>query len=205
MNAGSTQPFGRRGLAANPAARPKPAIGTPAQPLPRAPSVSPELVATLMRRDLETSASGRASGLRGFEKVPRSFRAAILAGCIVAVVNAATNATFAAEANDNLGILSAVAGTNASVIAALLVAALWSGARTSAMILLISHRVLTAMERTSYFSYAAAGAVVALGFELMMQLFGKSPGAGGLGLEVLSGIGAGLFYRLFAGAQRQDA
>jgi len=167
----------------------------------RAPSVSPELVATLMQRDAHTPASRS----RGIEKVPRSFRAAVLAGCIVAIFNAATNATFAAEANDSLGILSSAFAGNASVIAALLIAALWSGARTSAMVLLISHRLLTAMERTSYFSYAAAGGIVALGFALLMQMLGKSPGAGGLGMEVLSGVGAGLFYRLFAGARREEA
>jgi hypothetical protein len=197
MNARSTQPFGRRGLPANFAA-PQPA-GTVPQRERRSSTVPPELVAVLMQRDGQTVADRS----RGAERVPRSFRAAILAGCIVAIFNAATNATFAAEANDSLGVLSSFAG-NSSVIVALLIGALWSGAENSAMTLLVSHRVLAAMERTSYFSYAAAGGIVALGFGLIMQILGKPPGAGGLGMAVLSGVGAGLFYRLFAGAQRRD-
>lgn len=200
MSAGSTQPFGRRGRPSNFAARPAQAMNTAPQIAQRATSVPPELVATLLRRDMETSADRS----RGGEKVPRSFRAAILAGCIVAIFNAATNATFAAEANDSLGVLSFGAG-NAPVVVALLIAALWSGAQTSAMILLVGHRLLAAMQRTSYFSYAIAGGGIAFGLGLVLQMLGKSLGAGGLGMEALSGVGAGLFYRLFAGARREDA
>lgn len=199
MNAKSPQPFGRRGLVSNFGAQPVRASGTAPQLAQRNPSVSPELVAALLRSDADPSASAT----RGFQKVPRSFRAAILAGCIVAVFNAATNATFAAEANDTLGVLS-FGSRNAPVIVALLLAALWSGARTSALILLVTHRLLVAIERTSYLSYAMFGGIVALGFGLFMQALGKPPGAGGIGMEILSGVGAGFFYRLFAGTQRQD-
>ncbi|MGA3303452.1 MAG: hypothetical protein ABSC72_09205 [Methylovirgula sp.] len=160
----------------------------------------PEVVAALVSPNGETSPSRAA---REGEKVPRSFRAAILAGLIVAIVSAATNATFAAEASQDLSFFS-LGSANAPIIVALLLAALWSGARTSALCIFVTHRVLAAMQRTSHLSYGIAGGVVALAFGLLLQALGKSPGPGGISMEVLSGVGAGLFYRLFAGAQRPD-
>lgn len=203
MNTRSVQPFGRRGRTPPPvAARPLDAAAAQPRLAQKNLSVSPELVAALVNPNGETSPRGTA--VRGGEKVPRSFRAAILAGLIVAIVSAATNATFAAEANQELGILSVFGAGNAPVLVALLLAALWSGARTSALILLVAHRLLASMQRTSHLSYGIAGGVVALAFALLMQALGYSPGAGGLSMDVLTGFGAGLFYRLFAGAKRAE-
>jgi hypothetical protein len=90
------------------------------------------------------------------------------------------------------------------VVAALLIAGLWRGARASTLCLVVAHRVLAALNRTSHLSYMLAGGGVALAFALLMQTFGLAPGPATLGMDVFSGTGAGLFYRLFAGTQRHD-
>ncbi len=199
MNARSAQPFGRRGLSSSAGAA-RPVAPVPQRLTQKNLAVPPEVVAAVLNPNRETrSPFATCHG----EKVPRSFRAAILAGLIVAIVTAATNATFAAEASQDLSFFS-FGSANAPIVVALLLAALWSGARTSALILLVTHRMLASMRRTSHLSYGIAGGVVALAFAFLMQALGKSPGPGGLSMEVLSGVGAGLFYRLFAGAKRAD-
>ncbi len=197
MTVRSTQPFGRRGRVPAPAARPARPGAAPRLPLPTA-GVPPEIVAALLHPEGEAASGTRRDG----EIVPRSFRAAILAGFIVAILNAAANATFAAEAQASLSHFS-FGSANVPIVVALLFAALWSGARTSALCLLVAHRLLAAMARVSPISYAIAGGGIALAFALLMQAFGNAPGPGGFGMEVVSGMGAGLFYRLFAGTQTQ--
>ncbi len=136
--------------------------------------------------------------------MPQSYRAAILAALVVAVFNAATNVTFAASATNELSGIS-VGWANMPVAVALILGALWSGGRTSALCLLIAHRMLAALERTSLRAYMIGGGAVALLFALAMQAVGIASGPGGLGVDVISGVGAGLFYRLFAGTQRRAA
>jgi hypothetical protein len=195
----TTQSFGRRGHPPEQLRRaPPPSVTRRASPQP-AHNVPPELVAAITRRDSEKVAPAT----RGDEIVQRSFRAAILAGFVVAILNAAANATFTTQAQASLGPFSIGAG-NAPMVIALLLAALWSGARTSALCLLVAHRLLAALRRTSPFAYAIAGGGIALAFGLLMQSIGRAPEPGGLGLEALLGAGAGLFYRLFAGTQRND-
>jgi hypothetical protein len=162
-------------------------------------AVPPELVAALVHpqeKDVSTAAQ------RG-EIVPRSFLAAILAGLIVAILNAAANATFAAEAQKGLGVFS-FGSANAPIVVALLLAGLWSGARTSAFCLLAAHWLLAAIDRTSHASYAIASGGAALVLALIMHTLGRPLGPGGLGMEIFSGIVAGLFYRLFAGTKPKE-
>lgn len=200
MNTRSTQPFGRRGRAPALAARPARIAAAPPGLAQQTSAVPPEIVAALVHPQGEETSTAVRSG----ERVPRSFRAAILAGCIVAILNAAANATFAAKATEGLGVFS-LGSANVPIVTALLLAALWSGARTSALCLLVAHRLLTAMGRTSQISYVIAGGGAALVFAVIMQAFGSAPGPGGLGMECFSGMVAGLFYRLFAGTERRDA
>ena len=102
-------------------------------------------------------------------------------------------------------MLGVVALDSAQGNLALILGALWSGGRTSALCLLIAHRMLAALERTSLRAYMIGGGAVALLFALAMQAVGIASGPGGLGVDVISGVGAGLFYRLFAGTQRRAA
>jgi hypothetical protein len=195
MNAKPVQPFGRRGRAPvtpdSKAPRSPPSDGGLATPLPR------DLVAAV----LQEPGGNDAAPARRVEKVPRSYRAAILAALVVAVFNAATNATFAASTTKELSGVS-FGWANMPVAVALILGALWSGGRTSALCLLIAHRLLAALEQTSLVSYMIGGGAVALVFAVAMQLVGIAPGPGGIGVDVISGVGAGLFYRLFAGTQR---
>lgn len=197
MNGRSTQPFGRRGRVMG--TTPAPAFPVRAQPQSFA--VSPDIVAQIVRPS-EKEAVAR----RGPEPVRWSYRAALLAGLIVAIMNAAANATFATHSNENAGLLNllGLGADKGTVLIGLMIAALWSGARTSALCLLIVHRLLAAAKRTSYWTYILGGGAVALAYGLLVQLIGDHTPPGGLPLEALSGMGAGLFYRLFAGTQPRD-
>ncbi len=197
MNTSSTQPFGRRGLSQTAAARPQSFTPSAAPASPNV-AISPELIAHLVSKgDKEKHAR------RGPDPVRWSYLAALLSGFIVAILNAAANASFAATARDGLGFVS-FGSADGPIIAALLITALWKGARTSALCLIVVHRLLAWMGRTSYASYIIGGGATSLAFALLIEAFGYGPGAGGLGLEALSGMGAGLFYRLFAGTKPQD-
>ncbi len=196
----STQPFGRRGRAPAFEARPAQFAAAPPGHARQTSIVPAEVVAALVR-PLGAEAS---TAVKSAERVRRSFRAAILAGFIVAILNAAANATFAAKATDGLGVFS-LGSASVPIVTALLLAALWSGARTSALCLLVAHRLLAAMDCTAHISYVIAGGGAALVFAVVMHALGSAPGPGGLGMEVFSGMVAGLFYRLFAGTERRDA
>jgi hypothetical protein len=200
MNMRSTEPFGRRGRAPTLAARPMQHAGAPKRLVQQTAAVRPEIVAAMLQPQ---AAEEALSAVRTGEIVPRSFRAAILAGFIVAILNAAVNATFAAQAKDGLGGVSLGSAT-APIVAGLLIAALWSSAQTSTFCILVAHRLLAAMGRTSLMAYAVAGGVAAVVLAGLMYLLGGTSGPGGVGMEILSGMGAGVFYRFFAGTRRQD-
>lgn len=177
---------------ARPASQPRPSI----PPL----NASPELIAAILRPE-----GGEAPlVIARADIVPRSYRAAILAGFIVAILNAAVNVTFAANATEGLGIFS-LGSAKVPVAAALIIGALWGAAQTSAVCLLVAHRLLVSMQHTTYIAYVAAAGAAALGLAVVMWAFGSPPGPGGFGMVLVSGAITGLFYRIFAGTQRQDA
>jgi hypothetical protein len=173
----------------------------PRVPQPLLPAhVSPELVATLLQTE-----RGDTAALKGTDNqvsVSRSFRAAIIAGLVVAVLNAAANATFASHVTHELGIFSSFATSNVPILVSLLLAALWSGARTSALCLLIAHRLLAALARTSTIDYVVAGGGVALLYALAASIFGSTPSVHTLIISTFSGMTAGFIYRFFAATRR---
>ena len=189
MNGRSPQPFGRRGATAAKSEAPAPQIKT----------LPPELVASL----LHPEAAESAPDVRGADRVRRSFRAAVLAGLIVAIFDAAANATFAADATAGLHDFS-LGSAQVPVAAALLIGALWSGGSSSATCLLIAHRLLTRMGRTSYGDYVLGGGGAALILTLIMFVLGGGQGPRGLAIAAVSGMISGYFYRLFAGTTRKD-
>lgn len=204
MTMNSPQPFGRRGRPVPPRA---PAYGSRGMPASAdlgsdlGHGVAPELVAALMRSEAKESVAKNRQ--HGDERVPRSFRAALLAGFIVAILDAAANATFMTEAKNEIPFIS-FSTTSVPLVIGLLLAALWSGARSSALCLLVAHRALASLGRGSHLYYALAGGGVAFGFSLLMQMLGRPPGPGGPGMDLVSGMTAGLFYRLFAGTEPRD-
>ncbi|WP_219319543.1 hypothetical protein [Methylovirgula sp. HY1] len=157
-------------------------------------ALSPELIASL----LQSEAAESATQIRRAGKVRRSFRAAILAGLIVAILNAAASATFAAHAMAGLHDFS-LGSAQVPVAAALIIGALWSGGSSSATCLLVVHRLLARMGRTSYSAYVLGGGAVALTLSLIMFPLDGGQGPRGLALVAVSGMVTGYFYRLFAG------
>lgn len=130
--------------------------------------------------------------------VPRSYRAAILAGFVVAILHAAGATTFASHA---AGGLSAFAPGSAKVpvTIGLVLAALCSGAKDSAFCLLVAHRLLARLGYTSHFAYVLGSTSASLAAAAGAYALGMASGTAGLANAVLCGAAAGLFYRLFAG------
>lgn len=200
--------FGRRGLAQAPRG--------PVRPNPRpsenlAPELPREIVAAVM------NGPGGASAARakpsGVTRVGWSFRAAILAGLIVGLANAATRATsflsFGSLGGldklplDNIGLGQISLGeAKVPVMLLIAMAGLWSGARASALALLFAHKVLARLGRTSLLAYSFGGAAASLAYALVAALFWADATPFSIGMEVLSGLGAGFFYRLFAATER---
>ncbi|MHB8886485.1 MAG: hypothetical protein ACYC5H_15665 [Methylovirgula sp.] len=200
MTPTQSQPFGRRGRAAPPVLSPAMAAADRETSSPQTKTLSPELIASL----LQSEAAESASQIRRVGKVRRSFRAAILAGLVVAVLNAAANATFAADAMAGLHDFS-LGSAQVPVAAALILGALWSGGSSSATCLLVAHRLLARMGRTSTGDYVLGGGAAALILSLIMFALGSGQGPRGFALAAASGMVTGYFYRLFAGTMGDAA
>lgn len=190
MSPPEVRPFGRRGV---PPARSSLADHAAASPA----SIPPSVLAAILQHPHEASAERPDIEKRHVGKVARSLRAAVLAGLIVGLLNAALNATSLISSGGLLDELPL--GQAKMPISIMLVAAgLFSGARSSAFVLLFAHKILTKLGRTSYFAYAFAGAGASLACALIVQALGLGE-THSLVSETLSGLGAGFFYRLFAG------
>lgn len=146
-------------------------------------------------------------------RVAWSFRAAVLAGLIVGLFNAAARATSFLSFG-SLGVLGKIplgsfgarqislgqADMPLTVLIAL--AGLWSGARASALSLLFAHKALARMGQTSLMAYSLGGAAACLGYAFIASLFGGETTPASIVMEAVSGFGAGFFYRLFAATER---
>ncbi|MGP8231233.1 MAG: hypothetical protein ACLQL2_01010 [Methylovirgula sp.] len=202
--------FGRRGLAQAPrGAAPARPNTRPAENL--APTLPREIVAAIM------SGPDGGSAVRAkpseVTRVGWSFRAALLAGLIVGLINAAARATsflsFGSLGGldklplDTLGLGQISLGeAKVPVMLLIAMAGLWSGARASALALLFAHKILARLGRTSLLAYSLGGAAASLAYALVAALFWADATPFSIGMEVLSGLGAGFFYRLFAATER---
>lgn len=139
--------------------------------------------------------------------VPRSFRAALLAGLAVGCCLGGIDATRAGDTLRTLssGLLPADAAPRLVPVVILL--GLLGGARAAATSLLVSHAVLRRLGLTAHLAYAAGGAFVAAAFSLLAVAWAQTGFVGsdtlpthGLALDIAAGAGAGFFYRVFAGA-----
>jgi hypothetical protein len=186
------QPFGRRGsgAAAAPAA-------TPTLPPTQAQALPPELVAALLRPPEQEATAQRPK----VQKVARSLRGAVLAGLVVGLLNAAANATSFLSFG---GLIAQVPLGEARLPFAVMLAAasLWGGARASALALLFAHTFLDRRGQTSYLAYSLAGGAASLAYALVVGAIGLDAGHQSFAIEVLSGMAAGFFYRLFAATER---
>lgn len=139
--------------------------------------------------------------------VPRSFRAALLAGLVVGFCLAGLDAT---QADTTLRhVAGLVPGGAPKLLPVVILFGLLGGARAAATNLLVSHWLLRRLGWSGHIAYAAGGGAVAAGVALVVQ---GLAGSGfvepsllhghGVALDVAAGVGAGFFYRVFAGAAR---
>lgn len=141
--------------------------------------------------------------------VPRSFRAAILAGLVIGCCLAGLDVT---RADDTLRHLSGglLGGTDTSrFLPIVILLGLAGGARAAATNLLVSHSLLRCAGWTSHIAYACGGGALAAGLSwLALTLIqtglvdGSMLPSRGVAVDAVSGAGAGFFYRVFAGARR---
>jgi hypothetical protein len=166
---------------------------------PAALQLPAELVASILQR--EQRATGSENVARK-ASVPRSLRAALLAGLCVGFFSAALNITATPSLGKELAPLLGDAALPLPAISILL--GLWSAARTSMMSLLVTQRILNYFGRTQHIAYALGGATTALAYAGVIHLLGPGLPHHGFGVEFITGLGAGFFYRLFAGAVAAD-
>jgi hypothetical protein len=147
----------------------------------------------------EVVAHGRSS----VAKVAWSFHGAVLAGLVVGMLDAAVHATSLLNLGEYGGLIEQTPLGQAKLPIAVMLAGagLWSGARASALALLFAHNFLNRLGRTSYASYALAGGAASFAYVLILEMLGFGAHHS-LVLDVLSGVAAGFFYRLFAATER---
>lgn len=186
------EPFGRRGRPAAPASTPRP------RPLPQ-PALAPlpaDLVAAIVRPATAEGAALPATAPAKI-RVVRSLRAAVLAGLCVGVFDAALHVTTAPALDKEIATL--LGGAALPLPAISLFIGLWSTARTSAMSLLVTHRVLDMFGWTKPLAYALVGGVVAVIYAVLVHMLAPELMERSLLIDGLCGLGAGFFYRFFAG------
>ena len=139
--------------------------------------------------------------------VPRSARAAFLAGLVVGFCLAGLDATRANAMLTDLG--GVVPGGAPRMLPVIILLGLLGGARAAAATVLCSHWVLRRMRWSGHLAYALGGGTVAAGVAaLTWQLarYGLAEpatlqGHGWPG-NIAAGAAAGFFYRVFAGSVR---
>ena len=139
--------------------------------------------------------------------MPRSFRAAMLAGLVVGCCLAGLDVTHTSETLRSLsgGVLPDDAAPR--LVPVIILLGLLGGARAAATSLLLAHAVLRRGRLTSHLAYAAGGAGMAAAFSFVTVAAVQSGLVGaetmpthGIALDIVAGAGAGFFYRVFAGA-----
>jgi uncharacterized membrane protein len=131
--------------------------------------------------------------------VPKSGRAALLAGFVAACIHASLSLETSIALGQHLGTF-ALAGQTVPIVAVLLLDSLWSAARASIIDLFVVRQILGRLEITNFGAYALCGGLVALLFGVLMLAFGFGDPAE-LPLDCASGLAAGYVYRLFAGTK----
>ncbi|MGP0058851.1 MAG: hypothetical protein ACLPID_06160 [Beijerinckiaceae bacterium] len=196
MIAQPSQPFGKRGRPAAPPTRPSAPAPTPAT-APAAAPLPADLIASIVRPTAQAEGSNNAPCEA---LVARSLRAAILAGLCVGFFNAALNIAATPASGEELAPLLGRSVLPLPAISFFF--GLWSAARTSALSLLVTHRIVSQFGWTGHIAYALGGGAVALAYAAAVHAMGLPHQ--NFGVEFLTGLGAGFFYRLFAGTVAAD-
>ncbi len=142
--------------------------------------------------------------------VPRSFKAAFLAGLVVGCGLAGFDATgtagfarlHAVTVDLDLPVDAGVLPP-ALLVPTIMLLGLLAGARAAAMTVLPVHWLLAKVDATGHGAYAAGGAGgSALVAGALLLILGHPP-AHGWAVEVAAGAACGVLYRVFAGAGRR--
>ena len=187
---GRAPPFGKRNRAPVAAG-----VVRPAPPPPAADANAHRAVFEAWRAEEAGPEPSAAS------EVPRSLRAAVLAGIVVACGLAGLDATERIAALR--GITEAIPGRPEVplLVPALVLLAVIGGGRSAATSLLVAHSVLSRAGRTGHLAYTLGGAAAAAALAAALLLaLGQAP-AHGFAVDVLAGAAGGFFYRVFAGAR----
>ena len=139
--------------------------------------------------------------------VPRSVRAALLAGLVVGFCLAGLDATRADATLRRLAGL--VPGGAPQMLPVVILLGLFGGARAAAANLLFSHWLLRRMGWSGHLAYTVGGGMVAACVATLTRgliddgLIEPDMLRGhGWAVDVAAGAGAGFFYRVFAGSAR---
>lgn len=198
MEARPRPTFGKR----NPATRPRSASG--AEAVSSLPVEDPHRAFFAALFSEHGNVGSLDTGAPAPSVVPRSLRAAVLAGLVVACGLAGLDATTRLAAmRDVAAVLPDQPGVPLLAPALILLAVI-GGGRAAATSLLVAHWGLARLGETGHLAYAlggaaAAGAVAAL----LLVLLGQPP-AHGFALDVLAGGAGGFFYRVFAGTRASE-
>jgi hypothetical protein len=192
-----TPTFGKRGrpppLRAAPPPRPAPAVSeTSESGVPLS-----DLAAALMPSPADAEADER----RARRTVPYSLRAGLLAGLVVSLMQAGLVIVAAKAQSASLAGLAAMTGVSPQDMLPLVVAgSLLDGAQATGFTVLTAHSVLKRFAVTGHAAYALGGAAAAAVYAVGALLLGFGAPAHGWAIELATGLGAGFFYRVFAGA-----
>lgn len=163
----------------------------------------PDVVAAMLRPAAQSADTpANSTGTTPVIKVARSLRAAVLAGLCVGFFNASVNIGESAGISKELAPF--LGGSALPLPAITIFVGLWSAARTTALSILVTHRVLTLLGRTEFLAYALGGGVVAVAYAFCVHVLVPGWSHHAFGMEFLTGLGAGFFYRLFAGTRSPD-
>jgi hypothetical protein len=188
--------FGKRGrpaaVRAAPSPRNVPAVfETSESDVP--PSV---LAASLMPPALAPESAERRAGA-----VPTSWRAGLLAGLVVSLMQAGMVIVEAKAQSASLAGLATMTGVSPQDMLLLVVAgSLLDGAQTTGFTVLTAHKALKRLAVTGHAAYALGGAAAAAVYAVGALLLGFGAPAHGWAIALATGLGAGFFYRVFAGA-----
>ena len=181
--------FGKRNL------HPQPIHGSTS--LDREPDVHAEFFAAV-RADLADGREVRRM------IVPRSFKAAFLAGLVVGCALAGFTATETSAAPSPLATITAALGTpidtsSLDLTPVKILLGLFGGARMAVTTMLVVQTLLDRADLSSRSAYAVGGAMVSAVFAAVTLVALGHPPAHGWPIEVVAGAACGLLYRVFAG------
>lgn len=155
------------------------------------------LAASLMQRPAEAETIERRTG----GTVPYSWRAGLLAGLVVSLMQAGLVIVGATAQSSSLAGLASLTGVSTQMVGPIVLAgSLFNSAETIVFTIFVAHRLLKRFAITSHGAYALGGAATAAVLAAAWLVLGFGAPTHGWLIEIATGLGAGFFYRLFAGA-----